>query len=174
MRRSLPLRAEPTVRQTEAILARVERALADRGVTAERRGPGRLHFKMPPVWRAPQAGVLHAVTSGDALVSAGAGEARRVRYDLSFAGLRVSVFVLTGLLLVLGWEWARFTLFNSVVALWLLAFGAPYALATRRFRRIVFDAARDVVERRQVPRESTPTDSAALPGDRAADVPRPE
>jgi hypothetical protein len=174
VRRSVALRAEPTVRQSEAILTRVERALAARGVTAERRGAGRLHFKMPPVWRAPRAGILHAVTSGDALVSAGRGDPRRVRYDLSFSGLRASVIVLTVVLLVFGWEWPRFNLFNSVVGLWVIVFGVPYALATRRFRRMVYDAARDVIERRSAPRDSTPSDVAAVGEGPAADAPRSE
>ena len=170
MRASLSLRTEPTVRQTEAILQRVEKSLAERGIPSSRLGPGRLHFRMPGVWRAPRAGVLHAVTSGAALVSAGAGEARQVRIELSYTGLRFTVVLLTAMIVVAGLGWPRLTLINAVLLLWLLAFGAPYMLAARAFRRIVRDAAREVVERRKSPRGtevSAAEDGAADATDRS-------
>ena len=154
MRRTVGLRSEPSVRQTEAILSRVERSLTARGVPPVRHGPGRLRFRMPPVWRAPRAGILHAITSGTVLVTAGAGERRQVHFDLGFAGLRISVLLLTGLLAVFGWELPRLTLLNALLVLWLVSYGVPWFLATRRFRGIVEDAARDVIERRATPRDT--------------------
>ena len=153
MKRSLALRIEPTVRQTEAILGRIERALAERGVSSERVGTGRLDFRMPHPWRTVRQGPLLAISRGAALVSAGAGDRRRVRYELNFRRLRVATVVLSLVLVAIGFRWPRLTLLNALLMLWLLVPGIPYALAAWRFHALMAEAARDVLERRLTPRE---------------------
>ena len=56
MRRSLVLRANPTVRQIQMLLARVERALTERGATSTRGIPGRELANASAVRLAPVAG----------------------------------------------------------------------------------------------------------------------
>lgn len=161
MIRSLGLRTEPTVRQTEVILSQVEGELESRGARVERSGPGRLTFYMPPPWRARRLGSMLAVRTGSVMVSAGSGEQRRVRYHLHFTALRLVTGVLSVVLAVIGWGWQRTSLFNALAALWAVAFGIPYFVAGVQFRRIVEASARDVLERRKGPRGPTP---ASPPG----------
>jgi len=165
--RALTLRTEPSVRQTNAILTRIERELGDRGALVERTGPAGLRFTMPRPWTAPRLGVLLAITSGRTTLSAGAGERWKVRYELSFAVLRGIAIVLSLVIVALGWRWPRTTLVNALVGLWLGLYGVPYLLAGRQFRRIIEAAAREVVERRRGSRE-TPTGPTALPDDGSA------
>ena len=73
MMRTLPLRQEPSVRQIEALLATIERDLSQVGAKVKREGKGGLSFRMPFPWRAPHLGLMLAITSGRAVVSAGQG-----------------------------------------------------------------------------------------------------
>lgn len=154
--RSISLRKEPSVRQIDAILRHLEDELAKRGATVNRSGAtGALRFRMPRPWKAPRLGVLLAVTSGLAEVSAGSGGPWRVRYGLSFSVLRGIVIALSVGLIAIGLSWPdRTNLINALLVLWVVAYGIPYAAATTRFRRIVQSCAIDVVERRRSPRTS--------------------
>lgn len=156
---SVTLRTEPTVRQTDAILSRIERDLTARGATVTRDGFGALSFRIRPPWRAPRAGLLLPITSGWAKVSAGAGERWRVRYELSFVTLRAIALLLSAALVAVGWTWPRLTLFSRLLGLWAVVYGAPWAAAAVGFRRLVEAGAREVVERRKTPRAG-PTSSA--------------
>lgn len=152
MRRSLNLRIEPTLRQTEAILARIEHELAERGATVERAGFGGLRFRMPPPWRAPRLGILLAISAGRVMVSAGAGGPWRVRYELSFIALRTATLLLSLAVAIARFGGHRLTLLMWIAAIWVVVYTVPYWLATRRFHRLVTQAARDVVERRRTAR----------------------
>ena len=99
--KSIPLRTEPTVRQADAILSRLEGVLAARGVTPKRRGL-ELRFKVPAPWRALRLGTLMVATSGVVKVSAGAGEPWKVRYSLDYTMLRALAVVLTIAAVVVG------------------------------------------------------------------------
>lgn len=90
------------------------------------------------------------------MVSAGSGELRQVRYHLHFMALRVVTGALSLVLATIGWGWPRTSLFNALVALWVIAFGIPYVVAGSQFRRIVEASARDVLERRKEPRGPKP------------------
>lgn len=149
---SVKLRTEPTVHQTEAILARIERELTMRAVSVTREGFGAMSFRMPRPWRAAHLGLLLPIRSGRVRVSAGAGERWRVRYELSFMSLRALTAVLTAVLVAVGWSWPRLTLLSRLVILWAAVFGAPWTLAKLRFRRLVEACAREIVERRKTPR----------------------
>ena len=168
MRHSIVLRTEPTVRQTEKVMARLERELGERGIVAAREGPGRLRFRVPFPWKAPRAGALLAISKGAVRLSAGAGETRQVRYELSFArlgGLAVGISVL---LLSIGLAWPRTTLFGALGLVWALLFGVPWLVAATRFHRLMAIAARDVIERRAAGRppgdDATPTSEAPTLG----------
>jgi hypothetical protein len=151
--KSIPLRTEPTVRQADAILARIEGVLTARGVTPKRRGL-ELRFKVPPPWRAPRLGVLMAVTTGVVKVSAGAGERWKVRYSLDYTMLRALAVVLTIAAVIYGLSsWPRLTLLNVVIGIWVLWFLAPRWIANRHFDALVRDSATEVLERRSAPRE---------------------
>jgi hypothetical protein len=169
---SLPLRAEPSVRQTNAILARLERELMERGAQVSRAGVGALAFRMAHPWRARSLGVLTAVTSGTAHVSAGAGGPRRVRYTLRFTGLQALAALVSAGLLAAGWTWPRTELVLAIIAAWLVLYALPSIVATLRFRHILGQAAREVVERRAGSRTPT-TEHPALPpdGGKKADEP---
>lgn len=158
--KAIPLRTEPTVRQADAILSRIEHALAARGVTPRRRGL-ELRFRVPLPWRAPGLGVLVAVTGGVVKVSAGAGEPWKVRYSLDYTVLRALAVVLSIAAVVVGLSaWPRLMLINVVVAIWVLCYIGPRWVASRRFDGIVRESAADVLERRHTPRDvPTPTSS---------------
>ena len=151
--RSVGLRTEPTVRQADAILTRLEEALVARGASVARQGLG-LRFRMPPPWRSRAfSGLIAAVTSGRVKVSAGAGERWRVRYDLDFTVLRVLAGLLTVAALVVGFfSWPRLTLVNALIGIWVLLYIGPRYFASRRFDRLVRVSAREVLERRTTPR----------------------
>ena len=154
--RSISLRKEPSVRQIDAILRHLEEELTKRGATVSRTGiAGALRFRMPRPWKAPRLGILLAVTSGKAEVSAGSGGPWRVRYGLSFLVLRGIVILLSLALIAFGLSWPdRTNLINALVILWIVAYGVPYVAATLRFRRIVQSCAIDIVERRRAARTS--------------------
>lgn len=154
--KSIPLRTEPTVRQADQILGRLERALAVRGATVTRQGLG-LRFRMPLPWRAPRLGALISVTSGVVKVSAGAGEPWKVRYSLDFTVLRGLVALFAVVTVLSGLSWPRLALVQVLVALWLLVYGAPRLLAGRRFHRLVHESAQEVLERRRTPRANDAT-----------------
>ena len=150
--RALTLRTEPSVRQSNAIMTRIERELAERGAVVEHAGAHGLRFTMPRPWAAPRLGLLLAITSGRTTLSAGAGERWKVRYELSYAVLRGIVIALSVIVIALGWGWPRTRLVNALLALWAGLYGVPYLLAGRQFRNIIAAAAREVVERRRRPR----------------------
>ena len=154
--RSISLRKEPSVRQIDAILRHLEEELTKRGATVSRTGiAGALRFRMPRPWKAPRLGILLAVTSGKAEVSAGSGGPWRVRYGLSFSVLRGIVILLSLALIAFGLSWPdRTNLINTLLILWIVAYGVPYVAATLRFRRIVQSCAIDIVERRRAARTS--------------------
>jgi hypothetical protein len=156
------MRTEPTVRQTQAILTRIERELVARGARVERAGASALRFAMAHPWRARKLDALTTISAGRVLVSAGSGEPRRVRYVLGFRLLRAVAAAASIILLVWGWEWPRPTLLNALLALWVVIFGAPYAVAERRFRRLLETAAHDVIERRQTTGETPVPDVPAV------------
>ena len=149
---SVRLRTEPSVRQTEAILARIERDLTEHGAAVKRGTFGMLSFRVPPPWRALRSGLFLPITSGWVKVSAGAGELWRIRYELSFVTLRAITVVLSAALVAAGWTWPRLTLLSRLIGLWAVVYGAPWAAAAVHFRRLVEAGAREVVERRKAPR----------------------
>jgi hypothetical protein len=154
---SVKLRTEPSVRQTDAILSRIERELVSCEVRVTREGFGAMSFRMPRPWRAWHLGLLLPITAGKVRVSAGAGERWRVRYELSFVALRALTVALTVAVVALGWSWPRLTLLSRLVILWTAVYGAPWAAAALRFRRLVESCAREVVERRKTPRAGPAT-----------------
>lgn len=162
--RALRLRHEPSVRQINAILARVERDLAARGLDVSRHGVGGIHFKVPPPWRVRRAGLLGAATSGRVRVTAGRGERRHVRYELKFTTLQAVLTLASFVLVIVGWQRARVALLGTVALIWLLMYLPAYAIANAQLRKIVATGAREVIDRRRAPRPAaapaptTPTD----------------
>jgi hypothetical protein len=154
MMRTLPLRQEPSVRQIEALLATIERDLSQVGAKVKREGKGGLSFRMPFPWRAPHLGLMLAITSGRAVVSAGQGGPWRVRYDLNFLNLRLVAFIATIGIVVFGLSRSRVLMLNELIALWGLGYATLYFAATSRFRRMIERGTREVVERRSRPRMS--------------------
>lgn len=151
--RTIPLRTEPTVRQADAILSRIEGALVARGVTPKRRGL-ELRFRVPMPWQGSGLGFLAAVTGGVVKVSAGAGEPWRVRYSLDYTYLRALAVVLSIAAIVVGLSaWPRLMLINVVAAIWLLVYIGPRWIASRRFDDMVRESAADVLDRRRTPRD---------------------
>jgi hypothetical protein len=156
--RSLDLRTEPSIRQTETILRRIDQELTARGARVDRAGAvGGLRFKMPWPWHAPRLGILLAITSGRAVVSAGAGGPWRVRYSLDFSVLRAIVIGLSVVVIGARYAWPeRFPMFQSLAILWLVVYGVPFFFASLRFRRIIQASAAEVVERRHGRRVADP------------------
>ena len=154
--RSLALRREPSVRQIETILRRIEEELTTRGATVERTGAtGGLRFRMPKPWKTPRLGVLLFITSGRAIVSAGSGGPWKVRYHLDFSVLLGLAIVLSLGLVAIGLSWPdRMALVNALLIVWVVVYGIPYAIATARFRQIIQKSTHDVIERRRAPRDS--------------------
>jgi hypothetical protein len=160
--RSLDLRKEPSVRQSETIMRRIEAELTARGARVERAGAvGGLRFRMPRPWDAPRLGILLAITSGRAVVSAGSGGPWRVRYELDFSALRWLTIGLTVMLVFAGATWNRIALLNAIVALWVVAYGIPYVAASLRFAAIIRRSAAEILERRRHTRDAT---SGDIPG----------
>ena len=151
--KSIPLRTEPTVRQADAILARIEGVLAARGVAPKRRGL-ELRFRVPLPPRAFALGMLMVVTSGVVKVSAGAGEPWKVRYSLDYTMLRAFAVLLTIVAVIVGLSsWPRLTLLNVVIGIWALCYLGPRWVASRRFDGLVRESAIEVLERRGAPRD---------------------
>lgn len=147
--RAVNLRTEPSVRQINAILSRLEHDLAERGLDVTRHGVGGIHFRVPPPWRTRRAGLLGAATSGRVRVTAGRGERRQVRYDLKFTTLQALLTVASFALVIVGWQRARVSLVTTVAAMWLFFYLPAYLVASAQLRRIVATGAREVVERRR-------------------------
>lgn len=152
--RALRLRQEPSVRQINRILTRVESDLTARGLEVSRHGAGGLRFKVPPPWRTRRAGLLGAATSGRVRVTAGRGERRHVRYELKFTMLQAVLMLASFVLVIVGWQRARVSLLGSVALIWVLIYLPAYMIASRQLRRIVATGAREVIDRRRTPRDS--------------------
>ena len=152
MRRSLVLRANPTVRQTQAILMHLDRALRDRGATTDRAQPGELLFRMPPPWKLARVGWLALITRGTATLSAWGGGPWRVSYRLYFGALQIVTGLVTLGIVLFGWGWPRLGLLSAVLALWIIGYGTLHLLAAHRFRDVLNDVMTEVIERRSAPR----------------------
>jgi hypothetical protein len=151
MRRSLVLGANPTVRQTQAILARLERALRERGATTDRAPAGELTFRMPPPWRLARVGWLALLTRGTATLSAWGGGPWRVSYRLYFGALQAMSGLITLIIAMVGWGWPRLTLIIVILALWILGYAPLHLLAAHRFRRLLRGVMADVIDQRVRP-----------------------
>ena len=165
--RSVRLKHEPSVRQINAILARLETDLAQHGLDVTRHGVGGIRFKVPPPWRARRAGLLGAATSGRVRVTAGRGERRQVRYELKFTGLQAFLMLASFVLVIVGWQRARVWLVATVARIRLFGYLPAYFVANAQLRRVVARGARDVIDRRRDVR--TPPGGDAAP--RATPVP---
>ena len=161
MKRSLVLRANPSVRQTQAILGRLERALQAQGAATERAPAGELTFRMPPPWRLAPVGWLALVTRGTATLSAWGGGPWRVSYKLYFGALQTVVGLLTVGMAVFGWAWPRVTLLGAVLTLWIAGYAPLHFLAAHRFRTLLQEVMADVLERRSHPRVTPASTSAS-------------
>lgn len=166
--RAIRLVHEPSVRQINAILARLERDLGELGMDVSRHGVGGIRFRVPPPWRARRAGLLAAATSGLVRVTAGRGERRQVRYELKFTTLQALLMLTSFVLVIVGWQRARVSLVATVALIWLLGYLPAYVVATAQLRRIVARGARDVTDRRRELRTPPGSDagprSTPLPG----------
>jgi hypothetical protein len=88
-------------------------------------------------------------------VSAGSGGPWKVRYHLDFSVLLGLAIALSLGLVAIGLSWPdRMTLVNSLLIVWVVVYGVPYAIATVRFRQIIQKSTHDVIERRRAPRDS--------------------
>ena len=141
-------------------MRRLERELVTRGASVERSGIGVLTFKAAPLWRTRRPGILLAISSGRVSVSAGAGGPRRVRYDIRSGVLQTLAVLACIALLALGLSWPRLTLINSIAGVWIFLYAIPWVFASRRFQRLVYDSAAEIVERRSVPRGPLPPEAA--------------
>lgn len=160
MKRSLVLRGNPTVRETNAILARLETALGERGATTHRRTSGEVSFRMPPPWRFARLGWLGLITRGTAVLSAWGGGPWRVSYRLYFGALQAITAMLTLAIAFVGWSWPRSILLSIVLGLWLVGYGSLHLLASHRFRDFLRGVMNDVTERRSRPRAEPRSASA--------------
>lgn len=161
VRRSVVLRTNPTVRQTQAILVQLERALHQRGAATDRAQAGELVFRMPPPWKLARVGWLGLITRGVATLSAWGGGPWRVSYRLYFGSLQALTALITLSMGVLGWGWPRIALLSAVLALWLIGYGALHLLAAHRFRDLVSGVVTDVLDRRAASRPSQTSAPAA-------------
>ena len=156
--KAITLRIEPSVRQTEAILARVEQDLVKHGARVTRQGVGALRFRMPapwPPWRVARLGRLWMISAGRVKIAAGSGGPWQVLYELDYSVLRTVLIVVSLVLVVIGWSWPNRTLlYVTLLAIWLLLYGLPHLFADRRFQRVISESMREVVERRRTPRTS--------------------
>ena len=154
----ITLRVEPTVRQTEAILARIEQDLVKHGARVTRQGVGKLRFRMPapwPPWRMLRQGQLWMVSAGRVKIAAGSGGPWQVFYELDYSALRATLLAISAMLVVVGWSWPnRVLLYTTLLAIWLLLYGVPHYFASRRFQHVISESTREVVERRRTPRSS--------------------
>lgn len=155
------LRANLTVRETQAILTRLERALTARGATVDRATPGEVSFRMPPPWRLARVGWLALITRGTATLSAWGGGPWRVSYRLHFGALQAVTGLMTLVIVVLGWGgWPRFALLSTLLTLWIAGYGSLHLLASHHFRGLLREVTAGVVERRARPR-TDPTGAPA-------------
>lgn len=161
MRRSLVLRANPSVRHTQAILARLERALEQHGAATERATTGELIFRMPPPWRLAPIGWLALITRGTATLSAWGGGPWRVSYKLYFGALQALVGLITLGIALVGWGVPRLSLLAAVLALWIAGYAPLHFLAAHRFRGLLLGVMADVLERRAHPRAQAAGTSAS-------------
>lgn len=152
MRRSLVLRTNPTVRQTQAILVQLDRTLRERGAMTDRAPAGELIFRMPPPWKLARVGWLALITRGTATLSAWGGGPWRVSYRLYFGALQGLTGLITLGMAVLGLGWPRLALLSAVLALWIIGYGSLHLLAAHHFRDLVRDVITGVTERRAAPR----------------------
>jgi hypothetical protein len=159
VRRSLVLRTNPTVRQTQAILVQLERALRQRGATTDRAQAGELIFRMPPPWRLARVGWLGLITRGIAMLSAWGGGPWRVSYRLYFGALQALTGLITLSMVALGWGWPRLALLSAVLALWIIGYGSLHLLAAHHFRDLLSGIMTDVLQRRTAP----PAEQASAP-----------
>jgi hypothetical protein len=148
VKRSLVLQANPTVRQTQAILVHLDRALRERGATTDRAPAGELTFRMPPPWKLARIGWLALITRGTATLSAWGGGPWRVSYRLYFGALQALTALLTLAMAVLGLGWPRLALLSAVLALWIIGYGSLHLLAAHRFRDFLRAVMTGVMERR--------------------------
>lgn len=163
MRRSLVLRANPTVRQTQRILSQLDRALRERGATTGRAPVGELVFHMPPPWKLARVGWLALITRGTATLSAWGGGPWRVSYRLHFGALQVLTGLITLAIGVLGWGWPRLALLSAALALWILGYGSLHLLAAHRFRDLLRHVMTDAIERRSNSRTDQPAVQPSAP-----------
>jgi hypothetical protein len=161
VRRSLVLRTNPSVRQTQALLARLERALAERGASVYREIPGELSFRMPHPWKLAPIGWLALITRGAVALSAWGGGPWRLSYRLHFGWLQALTALTTVVLVVLGWGWPRLALLGAVLALWVVGYGLLHLIAAHHFRMVLRDLMSDIAERRARPRREANTSSAS-------------
>lgn len=159
MRRSLVLRANPTMRQTQAILSQLDRALRERGATTDRAPAGELTFRMPPPWRLARIGWLALITRGTATLSAWGGGPWRVSYRLHFGALQLLTALITVSMVVFGWNWPRVALLSAGLALWIIGYGSLHLLAAHRFRDLLSGVMTEILERRTKPRADKQTPS---------------
>jgi hypothetical protein len=146
------LRANPSVRQTQTLLLRLERALAERGAIVHREIPGELTFRMPPPWKLAPVGWLALITRGVVTLSAWGGGPWRLSYRLHFGWLQALTGATTLALAVLGWGWPRLALLGAVLALWVVGYGGLHLLASHHFRLVLRELMSDIAERRARPR----------------------
>lgn len=157
------LRANPTVRETQAVLTRLERALQERGATTARTAGGVLSFRMPPPWRLARIGWLALITRGTGTLSAWGGGPWRVSYRLYFDALQATTAVITLGIAVFGWGWPRVTLIGGVLALWIIGYASLHLLAGHRFRDLLRNVLFDVLEPRDQPRREPANVTASSP-----------
>jgi len=156
--KAITLRIEPSVRQTEAILARIEQELVKHGARVTRQGVGGLRFRMPvpwPPWRALRLGRLWMISAGRVKIAAGSGGPWQVLYELDFSVLSGALVAISLVLVIVGWSWpSRTLLYATLLGIWLLLYFLPYYFASLRFQRVISESTREVVERRRTPRSS--------------------
>jgi hypothetical protein len=155
------LRANPTVRQIQTMLAHIERALTARGATVQRETPGELTFRMPPPWAFAPVGWLAVITRGTATLSAWGGGPWRVSYRLHFGALQAVTGLVTLAIVVLGWNSPRLSLLGTILMLWVGGYAALHLVASHHFRRLLRDTMADVVERRTRPRAESAASTPA-------------
>jgi hypothetical protein len=160
VRRSLVLRANPTVRQTQTILSQLDRVLRERGATTDRAPAGEVIFRMPPPWKLARIGWLALITRGTATLSAWGGGPWRVTYRLYFRALQLLTGLITIGMVVFGWRWPRLALLSAVLAVWIVGYGLLHLLAARQFRTLLSGVMTDVLERRAKSRSDQPTPSS--------------
>ena len=134
MIRSLPLEPQPTARQTREILFHVGHELAALGARVDHSLIGGFRFRMPPAWALAKNSpkFFMAISSGRVTIGANAGDPWQVRYELKFTGLLLLVTAVSVLLLFYR---IPGRLLYSQLALWGVAYAAPYLLADGYFRR---------------------------------------